>query len=380
MDAVALIATTISTGGIRTMLETLRLAAALAMGTTLLAGAAAGQTCTRDGRRGTLVGDLGFESFSCHGRCSIHMDDDDGHVVRWARFGGEPVVNGIRDGSPLREGDAIVAIDGQRITQSAAGDRFVNVRPGERVRLSVRRDGRVQDVDVTAGQHCEVPPRPPTPPAPPAPPRAPTPPAAPAPPAPPAPPSPPSPPAAPAPPAPPAPPPPPQAILPPGWFGFAIDCSACGWHIHTNGRGTTDATWSFREPPRVRGVEQGSPAARAGLRGGDVLEMVDGVPLSTEEGGRRFARVQPGQAVRWTVRRGGQRFPVVLRAERRPDAAAPRAAWAEASRRLRYSGAVGSTDVEVRGAPVTVTRDERTGEVVIRSADITVRLRPLGSR
>jgi hypothetical protein len=32
--------------------------------------------------------------------------------------------------------------------------------------------------------------------------------------------------------------------------------------------------------------------------------------------------------------------------------------------------------VEVRGAPVTIFRDERTGETVIRSHDLTVRLRP----
>jgi hypothetical protein len=32
--------------------------------------------------------------------------------------------------------------------------------------------------------------------------------------------------------------------------------------------------------------------------------------------------------------------------------------------------------VEVRGAPVNVTTDPRTGEMIIRSADLTIRIRP----
>src|SRR5206468_7553005 len=130
-----------------TMGNGLRLAVALAAATALLAGGAAGQSCTRDGRRGTVVGDLGFDSFSCHGRCSIHTSEDDGRVERSASFGGEPTVSGIHGGSQLREGDAIVAIDGRPITGREAGDRLVNVRPGERIRLTVRRDGSVQSLD-----------------------------------------------------------------------------------------------------------------------------------------------------------------------------------------------------------------------------------------
>jgi hypothetical protein len=66
-----------------------------------------------------------------------------------------------------------------------------------------------------------------------------------------------------------------------------------------------------------------------------------------------------------------------MTALRRPDAgrtAAPAAAGG--GQRLRYSGSVGGAQVEVRGAPVNVSTDPRTGEMIIRSADLTVRIQP----
>jgi membrane-associated protease RseP (regulator of RpoE activity) len=131
----------------------------------------------------------------------------------------------------------------------------------------------------------------------------------------------------------------------------------------------------------VENVEPGSPAQRAGIRRGDRLTHVDGLALTTPRGAQRFAAIRPGQAVTWTYRRGSGVHTARTTASRRPDApAAPRAPGAAlspgAAQQVRYSGAVGNTDVEVRGAPVTITRDERTGETVIRSHDLTVRLRP----
>jgi membrane-associated protease RseP (regulator of RpoE activity) len=179
----------------------------------------------------------------------------------------------------------------------------------------------------------------------------------------------------PTPPLPPLPPPPPD-FLPEGWFGFGISCDECGVRRHND-----DASMYFGEPPVVENVEAGSPAYRAGLRRGDRLTHVDGLALTTTRGAQRFADIRPGQAVTWTYRRGSGSYTARTTAVRRPDAppppragAAPRAPGA--AQQVRYSGAVGSTDVEVRGAPVTITRDERTGETVIRSHDLTVRLRP----
>jgi PDZ domain len=331
----------------------------------------AARTC--QGGRGTLTADLGYENIECN--CTMFTREG-----RW-HFRSEPTVTGIRDGGPaegrLRDGDVIVAVDGMLITTEQAGRRFGAIRAGDSVRLSVRRNGRVRDVTIRAGERCFVgpqaprapqAPRPPVPPVPPAPrtPPAPRPPRAPAPPAPAVAPTPPAPPRA------PEPPPPPPAILPDGWFGFGIECGECGWR-----RRGREVVWTFSSAPVVTNVEPGSPAARAGLRRGDQLTFVDGVALTRPEGGEKFVSIRPGQTVRWTYRRGGLIREATIRAERRPDyVVSPAPTPPAVADRLRYSGSVGNTAVEVRGAPVTVSVDERTGETVIRSRDLTVRIRP----
>ncbi|HEV7589662.1 MAG TPA: PDZ domain-containing protein [Longimicrobium sp.] len=354
-----------------------------------LPGASAGQACGRDG--GLTVPDLGWDDIRCQ-HCNINISR---RHVRY-EFATEPRLAGISGPGEgrLREGDVLVAVDGHLITTDEAGDRLSAVRRGDRVRLTVRRAGRTQNVDVVAGERCLEPPVPPIPPQPPRPPRTPAAPRPPLPPEPPAPPRasdlgplpahpplPPQAPRAPRPPLPPTPPlpplpPPPPEILPAGWFGFGISCDDCGVR-----RNDDDVSMYFTEPPVVENVEPGSPAQRAGLRRGDRLTHVDGLALTTRQGARRFAAIRPGQAVTWTYRRGSGAYTARTTAVRRPDApptprtpatpASPRAA-----QQVRYSGAVGSTDVEVRGAPVTITRDERTGETVIRSHDLTIRLHP----
>ncbi|HYW12314.1 MAG TPA: PDZ domain-containing protein, partial [Longimicrobium sp.] len=164
-------------------------------------------------------------------------------------------------------------------------------------------------------------------------------------------------------------------IMPDGWFGFGIQCRDCGV-TNVNGR----SEFRFRQAPSVVSVESGTPAAGAGMRRGDRLTHVDGVSLTTAEGWRRFGAIQPGQRVAWTYTRDGRRLQSAMTALRRPDARRAPAAPTAQAQRLRYSGTVGGAQVEVRGAPVTVSTDPRTGETVIRSADTTVRIRPQRSR
>jgi membrane-associated protease RseP (regulator of RpoE activity) len=358
-----------------------------------------GQAC--DGGRGRVVADLGFDQLG--GSIGVSQHNDQRPV--W-EFGGEPVIGEVRGNGPaagrLRDGDAIVAIDGQLITTEQGGRRYSAIDPGDQVRLSIRRAGRVQDVTVRAGSRCQRRPTPPTPPrapapprppragtpaapgAPPAPPRPPASVRAPAPPRPPAPgreqtpPRPPQPPRAPVPgrpptpPTPPTPPAPPE-IMPDGWFGFGIQCNNCGIHA-TQGR---QAVFQFREQPSVVNVEPGTPAARAGMRRGDRLTHVDGIAITTQPGWTRFGAIQPGQQVRWTFTRDGRAHEATMTALRRPDAGrAPTPPASPTAQRLRYSGSAGGAQVEVRGAPVNVTTDPRTGEMIIRSADLTVRIRP----
>jgi hypothetical protein len=353
-----------------------------------------GQRC--DEGRGRQVADLGFNDMN--GPISISQRNEERPRFE---FEGEPVIGGIRGpgAGRLRDGDVLVAVDGQLITTAEGGRRYSAIDPGDRVRLSVRRGGRVQDVTVVAGIRCQRRPTPPTPPRPPArPPRPPQaarpavpprpgvqrPPAPPAPPTarppaapgrpavPPRPPVPSRPPTAPIPPVPPAPPAPPE-IMPDGWFGFGIQCDNCGVHSQT-GRPTE---FRFREQPTVVNVEPGTPAARAGMRRGDRLTHVDGVSITTPAGWRRFGAIQPGQQVRWTYTRDGRPHTATMAALRRPDAGrAPLPPSSPGAQRLRYSGSVGGSHVEVRGAPVNVSTDPRTGEMIIRSADLTVRIQP----
>ncbi|MBB4636317.1 PDZ domain-containing protein [Longimicrobium terrae] len=396
---------------------------------TLLAGAPALAQAARCGPNEVREPDLGFNSLSC-ADCSFRSESTNGGRLRMSFSGGEPRIGGVRADGPaegkLRDGDALVAIDGQLITTAEGGRRYSDIDSGDRVRLSVRRGGQVRQVDVVAGSRCRrlpVPPRPPapprapappreavgpTPPRPPAPPRAggapapprapaapgavraPAPPRAPAsagrPPAPPrapaapaagrapTPPRPPTPPRGPAgpvgprppaPPAPPAPPPPPD-IMPEGWMGFGVSCQHCSIRTE-NGR----TSFSFRDGLTVTRVEENTPAARAGIRGGDRLTHVDGIPLASEAGGNRFGAIRPGQAVRLSFTRGGVARNAVLTAQNRPDAGR-----GDDPQRLRFSGRTRGGTVEVRGAPANVTTDPRTGEMVIRSADLTVRIQP----
>ena len=156
------------------------------------------------------------------------------------------------------------------------------------------------------------------------------------------------------------------------WLGFGISCSDCG------SQQLSDRTiaWFFSAPPVVVGFDASGPAARAGLRAGDVLTHLDGVSLTTPEGGQRFGQVAPGQPLEWTYTRGGvvgtARMTVGLRASARRR----EATTAPDSYPIRFSGDVGDLKVEVRGTKVSVAIDESTGEVLIRGTDLWVRLRP----
>lgn len=86
-------------------------------------------------------------------------------------------------------------------------------------------------------------------------------------------------------------------------FGFGIFCADCAFESDSSG---APVSWEFSTPPSVTDVQDGGPAARGGLRVGDVIEAVDGSPITGADGARRFSEAQPGRPVRFTVRRAGQ--------------------------------------------------------------------------
>jgi S1-C subfamily serine protease len=338
-------------------------------------------------------GAMGISSFECT-NCTMTTD---GSERTWD-FSSEPIVQAVTPGSPvygkIRPGDAIVAVDGHMITTGEGGRRFASMVPGQEVSVVVRTGNREKTVAVIpepecrrGGTHAEAPAVPSTPDAAPAAgvsvgvgvPRAAVAPRADA-----------------------APatgvavaagpvPRPTYTLLPSGWFGFGIQCTKCQWSVEED---TGLSAWEFSSPPEISSIQAGSPAAAAGLRRGDVLLEIDGEPLVSERGGQRFGSVEPGQQVRWTYRRGGETRTTTATAGQRPNMPPPpppapepdaeplaytgvaRAYIASATNKLRYSGLVGATSVEVRGTgSVVVNIIEPGREIEIVTSDSRTRIR-----
>ncbi len=405
------------------------------------------------------VGDLGILSLDCDCGYDLRSRSNDGSVriVRRWTFRSEPRVAGIRADGPaagrLREGDLLAAIDGVLITTREGARRFAEVAPGARATLTVRREGREIPVRIVADAVCPelvlwpesvqfewaergvLQPEPAAPAAPPRPrvvviaPGRPEPAPSVSTPAPASSPDPTSPLLAPAQPpdavtdsershAPrprrlallPKPAIPTEDALPRGWSGFGLTCRDCGGMPGDSGG---PPVWKFGTLPTIYFVDPESPAARARIQTGDVLTHLDGISLLTEEGGRRFGALKPGQSARWTIRRGGRVRSATVITERRAgertlalsdlserlralgeggeverlseDLAR---AVAELDRRgllteaprspgnhLRYAGAVGGSEVEVRGLGNVVV-DDSGEEIVITTRDATIRIRP----
>jgi C-terminal processing protease CtpA/Prc len=79
--------------------------------------------------------------------------------------------------------------------------------------------------------------------------------------------------------------------VPRGWFGFGFECDC----VAERSLMDSVAVWTFSDYPRVYSVDDGSPAAKAGLRRGDVIKEIDGISILDPDGGRRFGSIRPGR-------------------------------------------------------------------------------------
>lgn len=206
--------------------------------------------------------DPGFEGVDCIGICTVHSREG------WVEFTTEPVIRGVRADGPARglleEGDRVEMVDDLLITTPAGGKRWARLLDGEPARLQLRRNGRVRVVLL----------RPAVPGCPDAAPL-------------------------------------PRARIDrdrdaprgvsAGGLGMALRCdAACRETGGPDGR----AAWSFEGPPTVARIVPGGAADRAGVRVGDILLAVDGLPITRPEAGALLGRASSGRRVELTLRRG----------------------------------------------------------------------------
>ncbi len=255
-----------------------RASLACALALTLGAVPLAAQSCP-EGMPRTAY--LGIQRFECRaGSCVVNLRKGASFTHD---FTVEPSVHGILPGGPsegvLQEGDVITSVDGDLITTHEGGRRLANLEAGRAVVLGIRRGGAELSVRVVPAPGCNTPGlivhggAEVTPP----------------------------------------------GTLPAGGrpavhFGMELECAECGW---LGAPGGTE----FRSggPVRVRAVERGGPADRAGIRPGDVLVAVDALPFGSPDAARHLGALRPGAAATFRVRRGEQEL------ELKVTAAAPAA-------------------------------------------------------
>jgi membrane-associated protease RseP (regulator of RpoE activity) len=75
--------------------------------------------------------------------------------------------------------------------------------------------------------------------------------------------------------------------------------------------------YTFRSEPMILGVIPGSPGSGILMRG-DTIVQIDGYPLLSSEGARRFSNIEPGDDVNFLLRRRGNLIKVTLRAIKDP--------------------------------------------------------------
>ena len=315
----------------------------LALASTVPAGAQE-STCPSEA---DPVGHLGL-SVSCD--CTVSM-------ARWPErpwsFRSGIHVVSVEAGGPaagkLQPGDTVVAVDGHAVATAEGARRMADLKPGERVTLTFRRNGREARVEVRPDPICPqdpralgayaVPVRAPEASSVPPPDVTQTPAGT------------------------PGPVPNMPDLLPPGRLGLALACRRCGWE---RGAGDAFPRWHSTEPPVVYSVAPRGPAEEAGIRAGDALLEVSGLAVTTRIAGEALGAAAPGQRLPLTLRRGGETYRTTLHVGSRESGA---------ERADRYSGSFGGVRVDVQSEePATVRVSEDGSTMIIQVAGTEVRL------
>jgi len=134
-------------------------------------------------------------------------------------------------------------------------------------------------------------------------------------------------------------------------------------------------------PPRIGELQQGEPAALAGLQLGDLVVAIDDEPISEWETLVEKVQAHPGRPLRFTIERGPEPHPerldltVIPRAKPALETEMADAGAATADREVGYIGVGREISEELRAAYWTKVRrgpGEALGAAVAKTADISV--------
>lgn len=94
-----------------------------------------------------------------------------------------------------------------------------------------------------------------------------------------------------------------------GDLGYTgLECTNCTMLV-----GSPDQrVWIFRSEPVVLSAKRSGLPGSEQLQAGDVITSIDGVLITTKEGGRRFANVVPGTSTKIGVRRDGRELTLTV--------------------------------------------------------------------
>ena len=158
-------------------------------------------------------------------------------------------------------------------------------------------------------------------------------------------------------------------------FGFALECTKCQ---PMNRRGGFSlgpmAVWHYDEFPRIVAVVEDSPAARAGIREGDLLVGVGGASLTTDVGAQAFSALRAGDTASLALERNGKAYNATLVLARGPAIAGRGAIRLD--RQPHFTTRVGTTAIDIDSDVPVISTTDSSGATTLRIGATTIRLRP----
>lgn len=159
-------------------------------------------------------------------------------------------------------------------------------------------------------------------------------------------------------------------------FGFALECTKCQPRNRRGGFGAGPmAVWHYDEFPRIAFVVEGGPAARAGIREGDLLLDVGGASLTSDAGAEALSALVAGDTATLTLERNGKSYNATFVLGRRLGIGRGGPLRFD-ERTPRFSTRVGTTTIDIDSDVPVISTTDSSGTTTLRIGPTTIRLRP----